>query len=172
MTTLTINPFDEDSIDKALDDLKNWRQDFDKKCDLFVQKLAEKGVEIAQAKVLEYNAVFNGELFDSLHVEKRKRGVYAIVSDSDHTAFVEFGTGQVGQSQPYPYPYPDGVSWEYNMGATIFEIHDGQYGWYYPLDDGTWRFTQGMPARPFMFETANELQVASTIESVAKEVFG
>ena len=70
----------------------------------------------------------------------------------------------------YPYPFPEGVEWNYNTGKTIFEIENGQYGWFYPAEDGTWRFTQGMPSRPFMYETAVELM--TEIAKTEKEVCG
>jgi hypothetical protein len=82
--------------------------------------------------------------------------------------FVEFGTGQIGQEAPYPYELPDGVSWEYNTGKTIFEVSPGQYGWFYKRD-GQWYFTQGMPSRPFMYETS--LDLYRIVEKTAKEVF-
>lgn len=166
---IIIRPFDVDTIDKAISDLKRYENELDNRVALFFQTLTERGVEIAKTKVIDYGAVFTSDLLNSIHSEIKDGGVYAIVSDSKHTAFVEFGTGQVGEANHYPYEFPDGVTWEYNQGATIFEIHDGQYGWYYPALDGTWKFTQGMPSRPFMYETAMEL--ASTITKVAKEVF-
>ena len=91
------------------------------------------------------------------------------MADSHHAAFVEFGTGQFGLESAYPYPFPEGVDWQYNTGETIFEISPGQYGWFYPGDDGRWYFTQGMPSRPFMYETSLELM--NLVVTTAKEVF-
>ena len=65
---------------------------------------------------------------------------------------------------------PEGVEWNYNTGKTIFEIEPGQYGWFYQGDDGKWYFTQGMPSRPFMYETSIELM--QLVVRTAKEVFG
>ena len=95
--------------------------------------------------------------------------IFYIVADSEHAAFVEFGTGQIGEEAPYPYPLPEGVKWEYNSGKTIFEISPGQYGWFYQKN-GEWYFTQGMPSRPFMYETSLELY--DIVLQTAKEVFG
>lgn len=60
------------------------------------------------------------------------------------------------------------MNWAYNSGATIFTTEDGREGWYYPADDGTWRFTEGMPSRPFMYETAQYLRERSTKNSKRK----
>ena len=136
------------------------------------ERLAEKGVEIAKANVTKLDAIFTGELIDSLHSEKgsisKGTAIFYIVTDSKHAAFVEFGTGQLGMEGGYPYPFPEGVQWNYNSGRTIFEISPGQYGWFYKRDE-QWYFTQGMPSRPFMYETAIELE--KEIVKTAKEVF-
>lgn len=166
---IRIDLFNPNTYDMAIKKIQALENSLDSKVDRFLKALADRGVEIAKANVTMYNAVFTTDLLNSIFAQKESKGVYAIISDSKHSAFVEFGTGQVGQAHSYPYPFPDGVDWEYNSGATIFEIHDGQYGWYYPALDGTWKFTQGLPSRPYMYETAIELE--KVISEVAKEVF-
>ena len=105
-----------------------------------------------------------------LTAEQLNKDTANVVADSKHAAFVEFGTGQLGMEGPYPYPFPIGMDWQYNTGKTIFEIGPGQYGWFYPAEDGTWKFTQGMPARPFMHEAF--IDIYAKVERIAKEVFG
>ena len=161
-------------IEKLIDDLINYKKEIlQRKIDLFAKTLAEDGVDIAQVNVARLDAIFTGELIASIHKKygysKSGRAVYFVVADSYHAAFVEFGTGQLGSEGGYPHPFPEGVNWEYNSGKTIFEISPGEYGWFYPGDDGKWYFTQGMPSRPFMYETLLELM--KTVEKTAKEVF-
>lgn len=147
--------------------------DLAKKAELIAEKLAQKGVEFAKVNVQRLDAVFTGELLASIKTRKggstKGTAIFYVVADSHHAAFVEFGTGQLGMEGGYPYPFPEGVDWEYNTGKTIFEISSGQYGWFYPGDDGKWYFTQGMPSRPFMYEASLQLQQA--VIEVAKEVF-
>lgn len=137
------------------------------------RKLAEQGVEIAKANIARLDAVFTSELLNSVHIQDgggtKTSAIFYLVVDSEHALFVEFGTGQLGEEAPYPYPLPNGVAWNYNTGKTIFEISAGQYGWFYPKD-GQWYFTQGMPSRPFMYETSLELQ--ELVVKTAIEVFG
>lgn len=161
-------------IEKLIDDLINYKKEIlQRKIDLFAKTLAEDGVDIAQVNVARLDAIFTGELIASIHKKygysKSGTAVYFVVADSYHAAFVEFGTGQVGKDNSYPYPLPEGVNWEYNSGEKIIPIGPGQYGWFYPGDDGRWYFTQGMPSRPFMYETLLELM--KTVEKTAKEVF-
>jgi hypothetical protein len=61
------------------------------------------------------------------------------------------------------------MSWAYGSGGTIFTTKDGRTGWYYPADDGTYKFTEGMPSRPFMYETVQYLK--KQCSRVAKEAF-
>ena len=89
---------------------------------------------------------------------------------SDHVAFVEFGTGVVGQQSPHRNgEYLSKAAWGYATGSKIFTTKDGKVGWIYPTDDGSFRFTEGMRSRPFMYETAIEL--AQIFDQIALEVF-
>lgn len=170
--------FESDLSVKGLENLKkellNYKNNtLQQKIDLLAKTLAEKGVKIAQANISSLDAIFTGELINSVHTRKgsgsKMTAIFYIVADSKHAAFVEFGTGQLGQEGGYPYPFPEGIAWEYNTGKTIFEIEPGQYGWFYPGDDGKWYFTQGMPSRPFMYETSLELM--QIVKETALEVF-
>ena len=161
-------------INGLIKELEGYKVNFlHEKFQELTRKIAERGVEIAKANITTLDAIFTGELLGSIHAKEESAGagkaVFFIVADSEHAAFVEFGTGQVGKANSYPYPLPEGVKWEYNSGKKIIPIGPGQYGWFYPGDDGKWYFTQGMPSRPFMYETLLELM--KTVEKAAKEVF-
>ena len=162
------------SIKGLIKELESYKVDFmQEKLQEMTRAIAERGVEIAKANINTLDAIFTGELFNSIHIKEEDasagKAVFCIVTDSEHAAFVEFGTGQLGQEGPYPYPLPDGVEWNYNTGQTIFEISPGEYGWFY-YRDGQWYFTQGMPSRPFMYETS--LELIREIPKIAKTVFG
>lgn len=170
--------FKADLSVKSIEELKNQLIDYrdnvlQAKTKELARRLAENGVEIAKANVTKLDAVFTGELMNSIHEKDggstKTSAIFYIVADSEHAAFVEFGAGQIGEEAPYPYPLPEGVKWEYNSGKTIFEISPGQYGWFYQKN-GEWYFTQGMPSRPFMYETSLELY--DIVLQTAKEVFG
>lgn len=163
------------SIRKLQKDLEKYRDSLEYKAALLAKKLAERGVEIARVQVSSLDAVFTGELLSSIHSEyksSQKGGaIFAVVADSDHAAFVEFGTGQMGMDKSYPYPLPEGVSWDYATGKTIRKnATTGRYYWFYPGKDGKWHYTEGMPSRPFMYQTSMELM--QEVVKVAKEVFG
>lgn len=92
-----------------------------------------------------------------------------VISAGGYCKYIEFGTGVRGRDNAHPSAeYKAIMQWAYNSGATIFTTEDGREGWYYPADDGTWRFTEGMPSRPFMYETAQYLRREA--HRIAREV--
>lgn len=166
--------FSQKGIEKLKQDLRNYQNNIlQQKVELLARILAEKGVEIAKINVKRLDAIFTGELINSIHSQYGGSGngnaIFYIVADSHHAAFVEFGTGQLGMEGGYPYPFPPGIDWQYNTGKTIFEISPGEYGWFYQDENGNWYFTQGMPSRPFMYETSMELM--NLVVKTAREVF-
>ncbi len=172
--TFEVDILSASSITKLQNELKKYRDSVEYKTKLLAERLAERGVEIARVQIADLDAIFTGELIESLrseYVESVPHGaVFAVVTDSDHAAFVEFGTGQKGNDTPYPYPLPDGVSWSYNVGQTIrYNSAKGTYYWFYPGDDGQWHYTEGMPSRPFMYNTS--LELAKEVVEIAKEIF-
>lgn len=170
---IVVNVFSQKSIEDAIKGLQSYQDYLTYKCQLLAEKLAQRGVEIARVQVAELDAIFTTELLSSIHSEYKGSvkggGVWAVVADSSHAVFVEFGTGVIGKAQPYKGTLPEGVTWEYASGKTIRQLADGRYGWFYKGKDGNWYFTEGMPSRPFMYNTANELR--SIVISTAKEVF-
>lgn len=163
------------SIRNLQKELEKYRDSLNYKARLLAEKLSERGVEIARVQIADLDAIFTGELIQSLHSEYKGStpygAIFAVVADSSHAVFVEFGTGQRGEDKPYPYPLPDGVSWDYNVGKTIRQNPvTGRYFWFYPGQDGKWHYTEGMPARPFMYLTSMEL--IREVPKIAKEVFG
>ena len=155
-------------------DLQKYKTNvLERKAELLARRLAEKGVEIAKSNITTLDAIFTGELLSSMRAENgggaKGTAIFYVVADSRHAVFVELGSGQLGLEGGYPYPFPEGVDWQYNTGKTIFEISPGQYGWFYQDANGNWYFTQGMPSRPFMYETSLELM--QLVVRIAKEVF-
>ena len=148
---------------------------------LLVQKLANNGVNIARANVTKLDAIFTGELLNSIHTEyggsSKGTVTFYLVVDSEHAIYVELGTGMVGASKPYPGKLPV----IYAQGKTIrsatediyvrgeLYVKKGEYFWTYIGEDGKAHITKGMPSRPFMYETS--LELLNLVVKTAKEVF-
>lgn len=183
--TISMNCLSQSSIQNAIKQLRDYQNSLTYKCQMVAQKLAEKGVEIARVQIADLDAVFTSELISSIHSEyegsTKGGGVWAVVAGSSHAAFVEMGTGIVGQEHPYPGEFPDGVTWDYASGKTIRQatqdisingdtfVKAGEYYWTYIGDDGKLHITKGMPSRPFMYYTS--LQLMKLVEKTVKEVF-
>jgi hypothetical protein len=168
---ITVDLNEENSVKNAIKELKRYRKDLEKKTRLLVQRLTDYGAEIVRVKIVNMGAYYSGELLsgvDGYYSPSLNVGFVRVTSD--HVAFVEFGTGVVGQNSPHKNgEYLSKAAWSYASGAKIFTTQDGRVGWIYPTDDGGFRFTEGMESRPFMYETALELQ--NNFRRIAQEVF-
>lgn len=155
-----------EGIGSIISQLEDYRDSLEDKCNEIVQQLKDMGIEKAKALC----PVDTGEARDS---------IVGLMDESNHTAtivaggyciFIEFGTGIKGKNSQHPSPeWIAFMTWAYGDGGTIFTTKDGKTGWYYPLDDGSWRFTEGMPSRPFMYQTVQYLKKESG--KVIKGVF-
>lgn len=156
------------SIDKAIKQLEQYKQELNKKTDLLVQRLADEGYTTIINKIFEFDAIETGEMLSS--VTQKSSNCYAVLEVGDCAMFVEFGTGPKGEANPY---VGDSAGWKYNTGENIQDyIINGVKvtGWFYPDGLGGYRFTSGMPSRPFMYETAMELRY-NKLEKIIREVF-
>lgn len=171
MKTIKVR-FDPKSIEAAIKELNQYKKDLEKKVTLLMQRLTDLGAEVARVKIVSMGAYYSGELLSGVEgYFSPSLNVGFVRVTSDHVAFVEFGTGVVGQANPHKNgEYLSKAAWQYATGPKIFTTQDGRVGWIYPTDDGGFRFTEGMESRPFMYETALEIQ--REFPRIAKEVFG
>lgn len=163
------------SVRKAMDELKAYKKWTQDKCDELALELAKQGVYLIRMKISKYGAIDTGALISAVSAPERiAPGKYRITlrannrDGENYAFFVEYGTGSKGAKSPHPEASMMG--WDYNVGSTIFTTKDGRTGWYFPKDDGTYRFTEGQPSRPFWHESAQELP--GYIETAVRKVFG
>jgi hypothetical protein len=153
---------DRKEIDRAIKELKQFKAEFLKKCNQLVQELTEQGVDIAKVEVTQLDAVYTGELRNSIEgYFSPTTGVGIIKAGAYYAVYVEFGTGVVGKGSPHPNP--NGYQYDVNQ--------HGDEGWvYYDDDSGQFRWTKGFKSRPFMYNTARQLE--KECKKIAEEVFG
>lgn len=164
--TIKINALNPKSIDAAIKQLEEYQKGIDEKMEQLVRLLTTLGLEKARDLVPVDTGVAQASIIG--YVDEAE-GV-GIIRAGGYCKYIEFGTGVRGKNSQHPSPeYLAIMRWAYNSGATIFTTKDGREGWYYPADDGTWKFTEGMPSRPFMYETAQYLRKEAN--RLAKEVF-
>lgn len=151
------------NIDEGIRQIEEYEKKVEQKIKDFLTKLLDEGVEIAKAKLVNIPpkaAVETGDLLASMKrdvIIEGNKGV--IFADNAHAVFVEFGTGIEGKGTPHPT-----MPWAYDTNGH------GKDGWWYTDPKlGFGRFTQGMPSRPFMYETARDLE--RKVGEIAREVF-
>ena len=163
------------SVQRAIDELKAYKKWTQDKCDELALELAKRGTFLIRMKIAGYDAIDTGALISAVsYPEQIAPGKYRISlrvdngSGDNYALFVEYGTGTVGASSSHPQAGEMG--WQYAVGDQIITTKDGRVGWFYPTDDGSYRFTEGQESRPFWHESAEELP--QYIYEAVRKVFG
>lgn len=148
-------------VNQALKELAEYKAQLKKRVAALVATLTDMGVEIAKAQVMSLGAVYTGNLESSIQgYYSPGTGVGIIQAGAWYAAFIEFGTGIMGAGSPHPAP----EGWAYDVNG-----HGDAGWWYYDSIDDQWHWTQGQAARPFMYNTARELERICV--DVARSVF-
>jgi hypothetical protein len=161
---------DPKSVADAITELQMYKESIERRAYLLVEALAKHGAYIAKAKVVDYDAMYSGELFNS--IDGYMDGSVGIIRvDSDYALFVEFGTGPRGKKNPHPnnegveyrdtpwYTKADGKPMDLIYDWTPIETEDGNIIY----------LAYGQPAKPFMYETAQQLR--AEIPQIARRIF-
>ncbi len=149
------------SIDTAINELQKQKKLIQEKSQRLVASLVDMGVEIARANYLsypkksEYASGLGAKTIQGIMYANGNKGV--IFTNDMVAIMVEFGTGVVGANSPHPNP----KNYTYDVNSH------GDKGWYYYNDKLHW--TKGMPSRPYMYNTAQELRTIA--KDIAKVVF-
>lgn len=150
---------------EAARQIERYKEELNRKVEIFAHRLADEGVQLAKIKIMQYPAVYTGELLNSIQDEPGAMitdgSQWIIYTGCEWAPYVEFGTGVVGAQNPHPDTSI--ANWKYDVNEH------GESGWMY-FAEGEWHWTKGMPSRPFMYETARDLR--QLIPKIAKEVFG
>lgn len=142
---------DKASINRAIREIKMFRDELRKTCWELVQALTMEGAEIAKMQVTALEAVDTGELEQSikgLFFPSERCGF--VIAEAPYAIFVEYGTGIVGSESAHPEA----------AGNYDYDVHDhGTAGWIYKSDkDGKYHWTAGYISRPFMYNTLRWLE--------------
>lgn len=143
-----------ESINRAIREIRSFRKQLKDTCLELVQALTMEGAEIAKMQVAAMEAVYSGELEQSIQgmfFPSERCGF--VIADCPYAIYVEYGTGIVGESEPHPEA---AGKWDYDVNGH------GTKGWVYKNDkDGKFYWTQGYISRPFMLNTLRWLEEAA-----------
>lgn len=76
--------------------------------------------------------------------------------------FAEFGTGIVGSGNPHVDKWLAESGWKYDVNGH------GEKGWIFPIGDGNFRWTKGMPAQKKFYEATKRMKQA--FPEIAKKI--
>lgn len=147
------------SLNKLKEQVDAYRDALPQKEQAMLQAIADRGFDLVLVNLsgIEYT----GELINSISTTVNQ-GQASINVNSKHAIYVEFGTGPKGSASPYVHAVDTGISYPYMVGDTIgwYKVKgEWRFGWFYPDEmTGTYRFTEGMPSRPYMYNTAQQLR--------------
>lgn len=166
MKTIVVH-LDPQSIAAAVKELTAYKKYVEARTKALLHTLTADGATIAKAKVVQLGIKYDNELTASIN-GLVTGNVGFIKVDDEHAVFFEFGTGPVGAKKPHP------KSQKYAATGWVTKADgkpmDTLYGWTPLGDDGnTFFYTEGQPAKPFMYETALELR--RVLPRIVSEVF-
>jgi hypothetical protein len=162
--TVISTTLDKQNIDRAINELKQFKQQFLIREQRLLEGLARIGLQ--EASVRFTTAMYDGTNDVSVHLDTVSNG-YAIVADGKAVAFIEFGAGVYhNTAEPYPNPRPSGI------------VGIGEYGkgmgkrkaWGYKNENDDLVITRGNPAAMPMWYASEEIK--NSVLKVVREVFG
>ena len=167
---MTLDPA---SIERAIQEVEDFRKQLEECLAELAQYLIDYGQEIVRINLVDMDAAFTGDLIDNgIHgFYNRDQHCGAIYTNHWYAMFVEFGTGYIGEVSEQ-HPLHGEVGWDHDVNSH------GPDGWWYPAPWGWWipkegphagnrmAWTNGMPARPFMYNALRELERIAEAEGI------
>ena len=174
---ISVDLFSQKSIQDAIKQIENYRDDLPKKCQEICRRLSEEGVRVADVAI---NSVPIGKTITlTTDINPSKMGCKAIMKMSgretrteDGRVFftalaIEFSAGVRYANTASPQASNFGMGTGTFPGAKHSWDMDG---WYYLGDDGNWHHSYGVQASMPMYKASVEMR--QKIDSIVKEVFG
>ena len=160
----------ESGIERAIKELKDYKNELDKKCEELRRRVAERIESKAQPG-------FNGAIVDDVLKGARSAHVYVSVKDEgdvtlviaygNDAVWVEFGAGVYHNGAVGSSPNPYGSELGFTIGSYGTNGARDIWGFY---ENGELVLTHGTPAAMPLFHAVQD--TIDEIQSIAKEVFG
>ena len=162
--TIRINGLSEATINAAAEELLRYAEWIQRKEAEFVQKLAERGRNVASVKFAA--AKYDGNNDVSVRVDSTG-SVAVIYAEGEAVAFIEFGSGaKEGYGHPLAGDYGLGPgTWSTNEELGGKGHWDDPNGWYYKHGEKS----HGNPPAMAMYDAVQAM--TAEITAIAQEVF-
>ena len=163
-------------INKMRKELKKYKESFEYKCKLYIERLLEEGVEVAQARIGE--SPLGKYVVLSTDITEDEAGTKGIliatgeVKYSDEYApfstilAIEFGAGR----HYNPKDNTNASDLGFGVGTFPGQSHAEEDGWYFwDEEKQTWIYSKGVKATMPMHEA--QKKIAEDYKKIAREVF-
>lgn len=175
--TININLFDSKSIQNAIKQIEQYRDDLPRKCQEICRRLAEEGVRVANSALSEGKEEgYTPSTKVSYEIDANGKVIRAkIIASGPYILFLEFGSGirYSGTKNPKalemgygPGTYPSNAPQQ----NPPYDNWESPTGWYYYGDDGKVHHTYGVRAKMPMYRAS--VEIMKNVNKVVKEVFG
>ena len=157
------------NIKQTIKQVKDYKEDLDRRIDRYMNKLGKLGVAYAKASVpsglLDYDGNDPLTGADIYYDYDSKTKKLQIIAQGMPCLWVEYGTGDMGRADPHPdiqdsYAYKRVGYWEYPISESLYRLREaaGLPGGYAPNKGYYVAVTKGMPSTPYMYNTAQYLK--------------
>lgn len=158
------------SIDRAILEIEAYQDDFEQKCALLRQKVAERirwSAERGFSNALVSDIIIGDyEPVNDVQVSVTNEGnVSVVIASGNEAVFIEYGAGVYYNGNPGDSPHPWGLQQGYVIGA-YGKGKGVRNAW--NIDKAT--VTHGTPAAMPMYRGAEE--AIRAIDEIVREVFG
>lgn len=160
----------EKSIQNAIKELNQYKNDLKRKNDEFVKHLAELGIPIINQNIA--SAAGDSDKSHNTYIKINSFGDYSqatLVCEGRDLLFIEFGSGVFYNGSAGTSPHPKGAE----LGYTIGSYGKGQGKndfWFYYADSGESVMSHGTEATMPVYKAS--IEIMQNIRRIAREVFG
>lgn len=160
----------EKSIQNAIKELNQYKNDLKRKNDEFVKHLAELGIPIINQNIA--SAAGDSDKSHNTYIKINSFGDYSqatLVCEGRDLLFIEFGSGVFYNGSAGTSPHPKGAE----LGYTIGSYGKGQGKndfWFYYADSGESVMSHGTESTMPVYKAS--IEIMQNIRRIAREVFG
>lgn len=158
------------SIENAIKELNQYKEDLRRKNDEFVKRLAELGMPVINQNISA--AAGDSDKSHNTYIKVNSFGDYSqatLIVEGRDILFIEFGAGVHFNGSAGSSPHPKGQEFGYTIGS-YGKGHGKNDFWYYYADTGEAVRSYGTEATMPVYRAS--VEIIQNIRKIAKEVFG
>ena len=163
-------------IQSIINQLQDYKHDLHRKTELLCRRLAESGLNVAQAAVDE--SPLGKTITLRIEIKPRSDGYRSVLIGAGQTKSNDYGTVntllliEFGAGIHYNHKENPKAP-EFDMGIGTFPNQKWAFnesGWWYKGEDEQWHHTYGTKATMPMYEAS--VAIREQVSAIAREVFG